>query len=116
MGMFTWVKPANEILPEQFRNLDGWQTKDVVEQQLNTLEITADGKLVHIWFDKEWVDDPNAFLGGYFRPTTEHRDTLDYHGDMYFYTFDSSETFIELKARFTEGQLQWVNLIEKSKA
>lgn len=114
MGMYTDVKPANEILPERFHNLDGWQTKDVVEPQLETLEITADGKLIHIWYEKEWVDDPGVFLGGHFKPTTEHRIALDYHGDMWFYTIRNNHEFIELKARFTEGRLQWVNLVEKS--
>ena len=118
MGMFTWVKPDNTILPAECRNMDGWQTKDVVGCHLNTLEITADGQLIHIWNETEWQDTPGALLGGYFAPTVEHRDVLDYHGDMVFYTSNHDDPntpdwdLIGLKARFTEGKLQWIKSVD----
>ena len=122
MGMFTWVKPANEILPPEFHNRDGWQTKSVVECQLETLEITADGKLLYIWWEREWEDDEKVLLGGCFKPTVEHRDVLDYHGDMVFYlgTEDDPNTsgwsLVEFVARFTEGELQYVKRLSPQPA
>lgn len=114
MGLYTYVEPANEVLPLEYRNMDGWQTKSVIEPRLTTLEIATDGQLFHIWYEKEWQDEPGAIFGGYYIPTVEHRDVLDYHGDMVFYTGNHSDPnapdwdLIELRARFTDGKLQWV--------
>lgn len=109
MGMFTYVNPAEELLPEICRGLGGWQTKDVIECAMETLDITPDGKLVHVWWEREFVKDDKGILGGYFEPRIEHRDTLDYHGDMEFYTtIGTGHDLIELVARFAGGQLQWI--------
>jgi len=110
MGLFTWVKPDNAILPVGFKNLTGWQTKDVVECEMETLEITGEGELVSVWHEYEWVDIADAPLGWYMKQTQEHRSTLDYHGDMTFYTGrdrDGNDSqLVELVARFSNGKLQ----------
>lgn len=114
MGMFTWVEPDNAVLPPEYRELKDWQTKDVIECALETLVISATGQLIHVWHEYETVEDASTFSGFYLRPTTEHRDILDYHGDMRFYTTTTGDrsspdyAFIELVARFTEGKLQWI--------
>ncbi|HRQ42255.1 MAG TPA: hypothetical protein PLD25_30420 [Chloroflexota bacterium] len=114
MGMFTSVEPDQAILPPEYRQLSGWQTKDVVEPLLETLEITADGQLIHVWQEYEMVADNTAPFGFCAHPLQTHRERLAYHGDMRFYTLDSDDpdnperTLVELIARFTEGQLQWV--------
>lgn len=116
MGMFTWVNPAAKILPAEFRGLEGWQTKDVVECQLETLEITEDGQLIHIWHEYEVREDDEALFGFYMVPTKEHRDILGYHGDMRICTSVDDVNgpgykFIDLRARFADGRLQWVREI-----
>ena len=113
MGMFTWVKPADEIMPEQHRGIDGWQTKDVVDCQLETLEIAAEGQLVHVWWEREFEENKESILGFYMRKTVEHCDVLSYHGDMNFYTHvndvnDDDMGWVEYVARFDDGKLRSV--------
>lgn len=113
MGMFTWVKPADEIMPEQYRGITGWQTKDVVDCRCETLEITADGQLVHVWWEREYEENEDSIFGFFMRPTVEHRDTLDYHGDMNFYTHinEDMNRWTEFVARFDDGKLRSVTAV-----
>ena len=40
MGLFTEVIVPKELLPEKYQDYEGWQSKDVVEPEMETLEIT----------------------------------------------------------------------------
>ncbi len=112
MGMFAWVEIDPQLLPDACKTLTGWQTKDVVEPRCETLRLTADGQLVHVWHEWEWRDDETALFGGYLHSVAEHEDALEYHGDMVFYTHDSRLKWWELKARFTDGKLAWVREVQ----
>ena len=113
MGLFTDVKIAEELLPEQYRDLTGWQTKEIVEPDMQELEITTEGYLYYHWneyeFDEETYNqnkDKGGLLAlcGIMKVKQEHRDKLNFHGDLHAHTYDRTEWF-ELVARFTEGKL-----------
>lgn len=117
MGLFTNVEVSNELMPEEYRNLTGWQTKDVVDPFMETLVVCDNGQLVYIWYEREWEENPDSLFGGYLRQKKEHRDILSYHGDMVFYTStgkqsDNTYKFVQLKARFTNGILNWIEEFE----
>jgi hypothetical protein len=114
MGLFTYVKVEPELLPEDYQHLTGWQTKNVVEPSMETLIIEKDKQLYYLWYECEWEDDPsNKFFGGYFKHKAEHKETLDYHGDMLFYNWDEKEKrLIELVARFSNGKLDYIKEYE----
>lgn len=118
MGMFTYVKPAKEILPDEYKKYAHleWQTKDVVDCEMETLEVTPEGELFYVWWSRKLVESDKSFFGFFMEPVEEHRDKQDYHGDMVFYTSlgdpnKSDWQFIELTARFTNGRLEriWSN-------
>jgi hypothetical protein len=112
MGLFTWVKIPDGLLPDEAKGLEGWQTKDVVDPWDETLEITTDGELYYVWHDWEWVEDEASFFGGWLRPVDDHRDRLGFHGDMEIYTGRGDE-LIEVMVRFTHGKFEraWVREI-----
>ncbi len=115
MGLFTHVVVFNDLLPEKFKKYDGWQTKDVVESFMETLEITKDGSLLHITHKYEWVKDPERkIIGGYMKIVDTAVTKLEFHGDMNFYTWDDElKQPVDLIARFTEGRLTWIREKEK---
>jgi hypothetical protein len=114
MGLFTWVEINSDLLPEQFKYISDWQTKDVVEPQMETLIVTEDGKLIYQWWEREWFDDPtypmiNPMIKGYYKRTVEHREELSYHGDMEIIGGNNNKPpFVECVCRFTEGKLDWI--------
>lgn len=82
MGLFTYVEIAKELLPEEFRKFENWQTKQVVTPSLNTLIIKNDGSLIY----------------------NDH--ILDYHGDMEIHQWDNEKKIMtRLWARFSYGNL-----------
>ena len=113
MGLFTRVKVVRRLIPKEYRQYirpEGWQTKDVVEPSMDTLEITAKGELFYEFHKYDVVEDPGSFVGFYMKPIKTYRVRLDFHGDMRFYTSHENDEggwdFIDLVARFTEGKLQ----------
>lgn len=53
-------------------------------------------------------------LKGYFKKISQTTTDLNFHGDMEFYTSgDKREEYVDLVARFTDGQLQYIKKVEK---
>ena len=97
MGLFTYVNFDELLIPEEYRDIKDWQTKDVVEPSLMRLKVTKLGSLLYHQYDKK-------------------EETLDFHGDMRFYTFrlheDGLPEWLEGTARFTHGKLEKVSIIK----
>jgi hypothetical protein len=119
MGLFTYVKIDEELLPKQFRDLKDWQTKELVEPDMQELEITKEGLYYH-WneyeLDEEQVERNKNKEGlfaliGIMKVKQEHTDKLYFHGDLHAHTYDRREWF-ELTARFTEGKLTNIKIEE----
>ena len=116
MGLFCDVRVPQELLPDEAKSLTGWQTKDVINPDMSTLEITLDGELVHEWWEYEPIENPKKW-GPYFRRVARHRDRLNYHGDMVFYTGSEEDPntltweLIECRARFSEGRLEAISFL-----
>lgn len=98
MGMFDWVN-CEVPLP------DGWvghgmQTKDL-DCSMGVVTITADGRL---------FGDARA---GWWQEKQPDRD-LQYHGDLTFYGYgkDVHSDWHEYTARFTDGQLVSIQLVQ----
>lgn len=100
MGLYTDVKIYKAHLPVEFRELDGWQTKDVVNPELGTLKITKKGKLTYtvrnVFTGQKIYNAKLAFTG----EMVFYTDTGDVNGDDY--------VFIELKAKFKNGKLKGI--------
>ena len=92
MGMFDRIKCDFEIAEKEIQNNE-FQTKDL-ECFLNDYLITKEGRLLLV------SDDGST--------------DLEFHGDLNFYANlgrhpnDKDWQWYNLKARFTEGQLQWI--------
>ena len=92
MGMFDRIKCEFEIAEKEIQNNE-FQTKDL-QCFLNDYLITKEGRLLLI------SNDENT--------------DLEFHGDLNFYTNtgkhpkDEDWQWYSFKARFTEGQLQWI--------
>jgi len=118
-----------------------FQTKDL-ENALDTYEITKAGKLRHLWQQREWKDDDDAFLKGYFEVVKEEWRDVDFHGTINFYTsycdnkkyywdyvnddpeqltwgdielIQGHDWWFEFEAYFTKGKLDEIKLIKVSK-
>lgn len=147
MGMFDTIFVKKKLpLTKELKALNvNWeevdfQTKDL-ENLLDTYEITKAGKLRHLWQRREWKDDDDAFLKGYFEVVEEEWREVPFHGTINFYathctndtkhwdyfddadqlTFDDIELihgddwWIEFEAIFTKGKLQEIRLIKADK-
>lgn len=118
-----------------------FQTKDL-ENVLDHYEITKNGKLKHLWQERQWRDDDSAFLKGYFEVIKEEWRDVDFHGTINFYTSytDNNEYhwdyinddpeqmtwndieliqgydwWLEFEAYFTHGYLDHIKLIKVTK-
>jgi hypothetical protein len=84
-----------------------FQTKSL-HSALNRFTITKEGRLVHHF--ARYVKDPDAPDGLFGGPTIavdkQDRDT-QFHGDILFYNTHEGK-LVELVARFTHGQLEWL--------
>jgi len=98
MGMFSWVEVHESLLPEKYRKIKDWQTKDVVEPIGATLVINGCGKLLYRWYGV-LLDSNEKLL-----------DVLDYTGRMYLYAFATPfSSLITLVAEFVDGKLISIN-------
>lgn len=72
--------------------------------------ITEEGRLVR--HTAQWITDEMRRLGGGYKIELETGTDIEFHGDFTFYTIKDG-MWIEFLARFTEGQLVWIKLIEQ---
>jgi hypothetical protein len=147
MGMFDNLFVKKKLpLTKELKSLNvkweeiDFQTKDL-ENALDTYEITKSGKLRHLWQEREWKDDDDSFLKGYFEVVKEEWRDVDFHGTINFYTshctndtkhwdyfddvdqlsFDDIELipgddwWFEFEATFTKGKLDNIRLIKAEK-
>ncbi len=105
MNLFTHVKVESRFLPPLVKELNGWQTRDVVEPSLETLKI-ENCRLIYEVYEYEEIH--NAMFGGFIHPVGKQEIDLDYHGAMNFYTIDDKNEMVEMVARFNHGNLFWV--------
>ena len=147
MGMYDTIKCKKKLpLTAELKALDvkwdelNFQTKDL-ENLLDAYEITKSGKLKHLWQERAWKDDDDAFLKGYFEVVKEEWRDVPFHGTINFYTshctndtlhwnylddedqlsFDDIELipgddwWFEFEAYFTKGKLDEIKLIKAEK-
>lgn len=105
MNLFTHVKVESRFLPPQVKELNGWQTRDVVEPSLETLKIENRRLIYEV---HEYEETHVMGLGDFIRPISKQEIALDYHGAMRFHTFADNDELVELIARFNYGELFWV--------
>jgi hypothetical protein len=119
MGMYDELT-CEYPLPRPEMQGRTFQTK-TFECMLWQYTITTDGRLVchshRLEANPDWVDDPtnkgfSRYIGS-MRSVPEPDREIDYHGDVYFYTFEQDPLsnpmdhgpLITFRARFTEGRL-----------
>ncbi len=118
-----------------------FQTKDL-DSLMETYEITKSDKLRHLYQERVWKDDDDAFLKGYFEVVKEEWRDVDFHGTINFYTsysdnikyhwdfinddpeqmswedielIQGNDWWIEFEAYFTHGFLDNIKLIKATK-
>lgn len=124
MGMFDYIRcdaplPETEVPPP---TAEWFQTKDTPDQYMTVYTITADGKLVWRPYCMEEVpkaerpypnDDGLLGLAGSMRRVEADEEALPFHGDIEFYTSNHPDVgWWEYRARFTEGLLARIDLVE----
>lgn len=147
MGMFDTLYVKKKLpLTKELKALninweeEDFQTKDL-DNLLDTFEITKTGKLRHLWQERQWKDDDDAFLKGYFEVVKQEWRDVPFHGTIGFYTshctndkkywnfldeesqltFDDIELihgddwWVEFEATFTKGKLEDIRLIKAEK-
>lgn len=94
MGLFDDVT-CDAVLPETpVPPTGGFQTKSLPEPYMDKYVITSGGLLFQVWPDGQ-------------------KERIHHHGDIQFYTgAKSGEGWWEYKARFTEGKLSRIELVE----
>ena len=127
MGMFDTVRCAYPLPRHQDEE---FQTKDLAHLVhgeimlgglLDHYEITGDGRLRVRRSQDEWIDDPEAFFGGYSRSVKEWWEDLpDVHGDIRIYTSvddpEGGRDWVELSIRFTHGAVERVSEVAAAPA
>lgn len=115
MGMFDYVT-CKAPLPRASMQHREFQTQSL-ENFMYSYIITEDGRLMLEL--REMVENAESPLGFYLEKTGELEDT-EYHGDIVFCDFerehDSFSDLIEFRARFTDGQLQWIKELPQRSA
>lgn len=122
MGLYDTVRCRYPLPHHQDAE---FQTKDLecllegnsgMGGSLSEYEITeAGGVRLHV-HEREWHDDPNAFLGGYAKSVRDWwEDMPDLHGDIRIYTRDENAEWVEFRIRFTNGAVQDVVEIKRDK-
>ena len=124
MGMFDYIKcemplPETDVAPRAVL----FQTKDTPDQYMTIYTITADGRLSWRPYVMESVPKserpyPNELDGSLLglsgcmrRVESEPVFLEDYHGDLFFYSYDQGDWW-EYRARFTEGTCAAITLEE----
>ena len=110
MGMFDLLKvemkiPGYSTIPDE-----EFQTKSL-DNCMDHYVITNKGQLYKEVWDYEWVENPDAPIGGSFRKVEGSylREYLtNFHGDIIFYTsrpMNEDRIWRDYTARFTDGRL-----------
>jgi hypothetical protein len=104
MGMFDTLK-CEYLLPDKIVQKDSFQTKSL-DCLLDNYTISKRGKLI-LQRQRHYETKVNKI-------------TVDFHGDLRFYTSKGSREennyeWFEYEARFTEGNLQWIKRVECKK-
>ncbi len=108
MSLYDTIQSDYPLPDPELQNVE-FQSKDL-EEMLQRYRITADGRLwrlrwgVHLFGEAE-------------RPA--HHDALEedthYHGDISFHA-DTSKGWVEYRARFTHGTVEWIRRVEEEVA
>ena len=130
MGMFDEVKVLYP-LPDPEVQGHAFQTKDL-DCMMDDYTITNEGRLIHHTYQTEevpeeereyygtpeWNERPFVRLFGMIRRVPTGDVDTEYHGDIHLYTHTgdwnndrASVVEYDYKARFTEGQLQWIKRV-----
>lgn len=125
MGMFDLIRceatlPETAVAPDAGRL---FQTKDTPDQYMTVYTITADGRLTWRPYEMEAVpreerpypdapDDDFRSLCGSIRRVEQPPEDIPYHGDICFYGSGHTGAWWEYNARFTEGRLARIDLVE----
>lgn len=110
MGLFTYVKVDENLLPEKYRKYSNWQTKDVIQPFMDTLFILSDGCLYLEWFEiianEKYKGGTDIIYEPPFRQGTRHFEKINFHGIMNFGDIDmETHELVDLYAKFTDGKL-----------
>jgi len=118
MGMYDSIQVKSPLpLTAELQELkinwseEEFQTKDL-ENLLDQYEISAEGELRHMIEKREWVSEPDAFLGGHFKLLSQEWVTEPFHGIIRFYTHYSDKP--DLRWDYTKGadQMSWEDLVQ----
>lgn len=111
MGLFDYVIVESEMFPEELRRLE-FQTKSELEEPfMETFIITKDGRLLYKSHTYEWKPKKKPVksfrdLSGALQVKTEKIIDENFHGIFDFY----SES-VECYAKFTDGNLQSIEIV-----
>ena len=126
MGLFDRVI-VNYPLPLPLQVID--HIPDVYEKEFQTKDLSnfledyileEDGKLIEVAVKREWVDDDDSFLKGYFKVVDEKNIPTNYHGILEFYAYERIHTgegkgidvSIDYLAKFNDGILVDIDMLE----
>lgn len=123
MGMFDDVV-CKYPLPDCEET--SFQTKDL-ENALFTYTITEEGRLLvekyglesvpeeerPYYGTKDWDDNPISHVFGSLRRVDVRTEDTCHHGDVYIYTINEQDEWIEFKIRFTEGVVSKVEKVDR---
>lgn len=97
---------------------DPFQTKDL-DNIMATYYIQGGRLFVDQYKVTEWVEDSEAFAGGYIDHKEPFKEEVhDYHGKINFYHImdkDGYDHWVEYQATFTRGKLENIKLLEYKK-
>lgn len=95
-----------------------FQTKDL-DNIMATYYIQGGRLFVEKFKVTEWVDDPEAFAGGYIdRKEPYQEEVVDYHGKINFYHIidkDNYDHWVEYDACFNHGNVEKIELVKYKK-
>lgn len=121
MGMFDYISVADKLPTNAEIDAAGldlykepFQTKDL-DNILATYYIQSGKLFVEKFKVTEWVDDPEAFAGGYIDRKEPYQEDMDYHGKINFYHIfdkDDCDHWVEYDAYFTYGKLEKFELVK----
>ena len=118
MGMFDYIRCKYPLPISETQDLQ-YQTKDTDAQFLDLYELREDGTLWHEEVKREWREDKDAPLGGYFDAVSTECVQQPIAGEIRFYSDYGQKNsrgwgdrWVEYSAYFENGKLIRLNLIE----